>query len=97
MLESGLVTAARRERSSRGGYVRRGSVPRGAALAHRPGPARYLLTVEEAAEALGVGRTTMYDLLRTGRVCSVRIGRRRLVPPTALSGYVATLSSTGDA
>lgn len=49
------------------------------------------LSVEEAARLLNVGRSTAYDLIRTGRLRSVKIGRRRLVPRDALDALVASL------
>jgi excisionase family DNA binding protein len=52
------------------------------------GPARLLLTVEEAAERLGVGRSTMYGLILDGAVESVHIGRLRRVPVDALPRYL---------
>ena len=52
---------------------------------------RLLLTVEEAAEWLGVGRSLMYQLIGSGEVPSVRIGRLRRVTPDALNAYVAAL------
>ncbi|MDR6320049.1 helix-turn-helix domain-containing protein [Actinoplanes couchii] len=36
-----------------------------------------LLTVEEAAELLKIGRTTVYDLMKTGQLNSTMIGRLR--------------------
>lgn len=54
-------------------------------------PERVLLTVEEAAEQLGIGRTLMYQLVRTGEVESVRIGRLRRVPTVAIHDYTARL------
>jgi excisionase family DNA binding protein len=56
---------------------------------------RFILTVEEAAEALGVGRTTMYGLLAAGMVESVRIGRLRRIPVDALTSYVDGLRANG--
>lgn len=44
---------------------------------------RLLLSPEEAAEMLGVTRSTVYDLLRMRLLTSVKIGRRRLVPVAA--------------
>jgi excisionase family DNA binding protein len=38
-----------------------------------------LLRIEAAAILLGIGRTTMYDLIGRGRIPVVRIGRRTLV------------------
>lgn len=58
-------------------------------------PSRLMLTVEEAAESLGVGRTTMYALVRSGRVESIRIGRLRRVPADALNAFVVALRNTG--
>lgn len=54
---------------------------------------RLLLTVEEAADRLGVGRSTMYGLLRDGEVESVQIGRLRRVPADALPDFLARLRS----
>ena len=56
--------------------------------------ARLLLTVEEAANLLGVGRSTMYGLIRDGEVESVQIGRLRRVPTEALPQFLARLRST---
>ena len=52
---------------------------------------RLVLTVEEAAERLGVGRTLMYALVKSGSVESVRIGRLRRVPADALAEFVESL------
>ena len=45
---------------------------------------KLLLSPEEAAEALGVGRSRVYDLIRTRQLLSVRIGRSRRVPVAAV-------------
>jgi excisionase family DNA binding protein len=50
-----------------------------------------LLTPEDAAELLAVGRTKLYDLLRTGAIESVRIGAARRIPAAALTAYVDRL------
>ncbi len=60
-------------------------------------PTKLLLTVEEAAQHLGVGRTLMYQLISNGTVESVRIGRLRRVRPTDLARYAAALSAAGSA
>lgn len=54
-------------------------------------PLRIVLTVEEAAERLGIGRTLMYALVTAGEVESVRIGRLRRIPTDALDTYVLRL------
>ena len=50
-----------------------------------------VLTVEEAAERLGVGRTVMYALVSSGAVESVRIGCLRRVPADALVAFLDSL------
>lgn len=50
-----------------------------------------LLTVEEAAERLHIGRTTMYALVSSGAVESVKVGRLRRVPVECLAAYVTVL------
>jgi len=47
-------------------------------------PERLLLTVEEAAQRLGIGRSLFYELLALGDIESVRIGRLRRIPLGAL-------------
>lgn len=50
-----------------------------------------LYTIEEAAALLRLGRTTVFDLLRNGRLNSVREGRARRIPPRAIADYIALL------
>ena len=52
---------------------------------------RLLLTVPEAAEALAISRSKLYELLAAGPVRSVRIDGSRRVPVEALETYVARL------
>lgn len=52
---------------------------------------RTLLTVEEAAERLSLGRTCVYALLKGGHLSSVRVGRLRRIPADSLEAYVSNL------
>ena len=54
---------------------------------------RLLLTVEEAAECLCVGRTYMFDLIARGVVPSVRLGKLRIVRRDAMFAYVERLGA----
>ncbi len=54
-------------------------------------PTLSLLTVEEAARRLQIGRTTCYSLIRSGELESVPVGRLRRVPADAIPEYVARL------
>jgi excisionase family DNA binding protein len=51
-----------------------------------------LLSVDEAAEALGLARSTLYRELGAGRLPSVKIGRRRLVPASAIARRIASVA-----
>jgi excisionase family DNA binding protein len=61
----------------------------------RPMPERVLLTVEEAAEQLGIGRTLTYKLISSGEIESIRIGRLRRVPTASIQDYAHRLSGDG--
>lgn len=50
-----------------------------------------LLTAEEAARELHIGRTRMFDLIRTREVVSVMVGGSRRVPYAELQAYVKRL------
>jgi excisionase family DNA binding protein len=52
---------------------------------------RLLLTVPEAAEALAISRSKLYELLASGNLASIRIGGSRRIPLTALEDYIARL------
>ncbi|MGH3889170.1 MAG: excisionase family DNA-binding protein [Pseudonocardiaceae bacterium] len=60
-------------------------------------PARTLLTVEAAATQLSIGRTTMYALIRSGHITTIRIGRLRRVPADALTTYTTRLIAEQNA
>lgn len=57
----------------------------------RPLPERVLLTVEEAGEQLGIGRTLLYKLIANGEIESIRIGRLRRVPTAAIQDYASRI------
>ena len=50
-----------------------------------------LLTVEDAAHALALGRTKVYELVESGALRSVKIGRSRRIPAQALHEFVASI------
>jgi excisionase family DNA binding protein len=49
----------------------------------RPAVPAVLYDVDEAAEALRLSRSVFYELIRSGRLRTVKQGRRRLVPVSA--------------
>ena len=57
---------------------------------------KLLLTAEEAARVLSVGRSTVYDLIRLRLLRSVKIGRSRLIPATACRELVERLMEQSE-
>jgi excisionase family DNA binding protein len=53
-----------------------------------------LLTVKEAAELLGIGRSTLYELLEAGEVRSVKRGASRRIPLKEVHRYIDRLLET---
>jgi excisionase family DNA binding protein len=49
---------------------------------------KLLLSVVEAAHRLGVGRTLMYELLGSGQIESMHVGRLHKVPAEELTAFV---------
>ena len=55
--------------------------------AHAEAPT--VLTVDEAAGLLRIGRNTCYELIRQRRIPHVRLGRRVLIPRWGLEQWIA--------
>lgn len=61
-------------------------------------PAKVLLTVDEAAQVMGLGRTYVYELVMCRKLRSIKLGRKRRIPVAALEEFVAQqLSEEGEA
>lgn len=60
-----------------------------------PTAPRALLSVEETAEALGVSRTTVFALIKSGEIETVKVGRLRRVPADSIDAYIAALMERG--
>ncbi len=52
---------------------------------------RVLLTVQEVAEALHVGRSKVFDLIIAGEIDSVKSGKLRRIPVSAVHEYAPRL------
>lgn len=53
-----------------------------------------MLTAREVAEILGIGRTKVFELMASGELESVAIGRCRRAPIEALEAFVDGLRSS---
>ncbi len=50
-------------------------------------------SVNDAAVRLGLSRTTLYELMASGQLRSVKIGKRRLIPRDAQCELLASLAA----
>lgn len=50
-----------------------------------------MFKVEEGAQHIRVSRSKMFELLKSGEIRSVKIGRSRRIPAAALDEYVTRL------
>lgn len=57
---------------------------------------RHLYKVEQAAVLLSVSRSVVYELIRSGRLQTVLIGRSRRVPATAINALVQQLIAKAE-
>lgn len=84
-------TRASSQRAGRTRAVSRDGQRPSAAATAGPADGKLLLTVDEAAQRLGIGRTLMYGLISAGEVQAVTVGRLRRVPSESLTEYVDRL------
>jgi excisionase family DNA binding protein len=57
---------------------------------------KLLYRPKEAAQALGIGRATVYGLIRSGRLRSVKDGGMRFITLDALHDYIRQLEDQAD-
>jgi excisionase family DNA binding protein len=50
-------------------------------------------TPHEAAEALGISRNLLYQLIGSGQLRSIKAGSRRLIPASAINEFLSGASS----
>ncbi len=53
--------------------------------------------VEAVMARLGLGRSTIFEKISSGELRSVKVGRRRLVPESAIIDYIANLERQAGA
>ena len=52
------------------------------------------LSVDDAAAAIGIGRTSTWGLVKTGRLRSIKVGKSRRVPVGAIDEFIASADAT---
>jgi excisionase family DNA binding protein len=58
---------------------------------------KQLYRVKDAMVVLSLGRTAIYEQIRSGRLRSVTEGRTRLIPASAIAEYVKLLEREAEA
>jgi len=56
-----------------------------------------LYRVTDAVRVLNLSRTAVFELLRSGRLRSVKQGRTRLIPASAIRDYITLLEREAEA
>jgi excisionase family DNA binding protein len=56
-----------------------------------------LYRVTDAVRMLNLSRTAVFELLRSGRLRSVKQGRTRLIPASAIRDYITLLEHEAEA
>lgn len=56
-----------------------------------------LMTVDQLQEALQIGRNTAYELVQSGEIQSVKIGRRIRIPKRFVIDYILRTCYDGEA
>lgn len=59
-------------------------------------PQKRLYRVDEAAHLLGLGRTTLFAELKSGRLRSLKVGRSRLIPAECIDEFVELLKREAE-
>jgi excisionase family DNA binding protein len=62
---------------------------------HHPHPA-LLLTPEQAAHELQIGRHKVFDLITSGELHSIKIGKSRRIPRAAIEEFISELAAAQD-
>lgn len=52
-----------------------------------------VLTVEDLTQILGIGKNSAYNLVKSGRLKSVRVGRKYLISKQALLQFLGVTES----
>ena len=54
---------------------------------------KFLLSIDEAIDATNTSRATIYREINSGRLKTVKLGRRRYVTPHAIQNWIQALAS----
>ena len=60
-------------------------------MSHTNSADRALLSVDEFANKVGLGRSKVYELISSKEIETLKIGKRRLIPVQAMDEWIAGL------
>lgn len=52
---------------------------------------RELFTIHEFCKMAGIGRTLAYDLIKSGDIKAVKVGRKTMIPRSAIESWLGSL------
>jgi excisionase family DNA binding protein len=55
-----------------------------------------LHSIQSSTQILAIGRSSLYGLIGEGKICTVKIGRRTLIPDREIRRYVESLTPPQD-
>lgn len=55
-----------------------------------------LIPLSDAQKKLGIGRTTLYELRKSGQLKTVPIGRRRFISSAELDSFIHSLDTVQE-
>jgi excisionase family DNA binding protein len=55
-----------------------------------------LHSIHSSTQILAIGRSSLYGLIGEGKICTVKIGRRTLIPDREIRRYVESLTPAQD-
>ena len=92
------LTTARKTRSTTSRVATAAADPTSTAFAHsRTPPALAYPDISAFAAAVGIGRTQVYEEIKTGRLKVAKVGRRTIVPIAEAERWLAArMSETGE-
>jgi excisionase family DNA binding protein len=63
-------------------------------LPYRPGPEKLAFTIAEACAAIGIGKTSLYELINEGKLKAIKAAGRRLILRSDLEAYLLSCRDT---
>jgi excisionase family DNA binding protein len=86
---SGIAVVVAQASDASGRLARNSAEPDREPASNEQRGERLAYSVDEAARALGLSRDVIYDQLRTGRLKSLKVGRRRIITREHIGEFLA--------